>query len=778
MDDDLYNAVNVDGDSFSQEPPLHYDDDDLNDLSRKSHRPLKRVNIENCEAIDWHMRVPCSFEEIERKRQKKEHDESILNRLTQRILQARKQRVASMELDENKESTENKSENRFALLLPPIDGTPWVTMNSPDCSRRFYIRLKKPSVENITDLKRADPSFTSCSNVQKARESLENDITANELLLDTVPLNHLSGSCDSLWVDKYAPHNFADLASDDKINRLLLNWIKLWDECVFHKQVSDTCSMSDEVLIMDEGNPRRPRYKIVLLAGPAGCGKTTLAKVVARHAGYVVTEVNASDDRNVADFEKRINGAVETVNTLDAEKKPICLLLDEIDGAPVDSIRLLCKVVARSGKKSIKRPIISICNNLYCPSLRELRSFALVLQMPTTDKDRLIRRLHKISSVENIRIDNPALSALVNACGFDLRLSINSLQYLAMHFEKALIDSNTVAKVFFNCSVLSYSCTNQQLATRTLFGAWSCILEQKNHVDQKGRLRTPAERAQRVLSVAEGLAADNTRFFMGLFTNYLNTSSKSGEISTLVRTAGQFCDYDILSSFINRSSNYSFMKYIFAITTAIHFTISSPNRVHLVYPTVEQNLAQLRKQSCDTLQCLKIQKSFASASDRMLVLDILPLFVTVVQPPLKQANIQLLNEREQNLFQNIVYTMSFYSITFKPQLQSGTTDFAFYPAIDEIATFPLDDAEEVYNRPTTLPKNTRQTIAHHIELHGLKGPTSDVAKENLSLNDDTVAVVAKVYNEVSKQQVVFRYNKGFSNAIRRNIRMRNLIFDS
>ena len=38
-----------------------------------------------------------------------------------------------------------------------------------------------------------------------------------------------------------------------------------------------------------------------LLYGPPGLGKTTLAHVVANHAGYKVVEINASDDREYCD---------------------------------------------------------------------------------------------------------------------------------------------------------------------------------------------------------------------------------------------------------------------------------------------------------------------------------------------------------------------------------------------------------------------------------------------------------------------------------------------
>jgi len=120
-----------------------------------------------------------------------------------------------------------------------------------------------------------------------------------------------------LWVDEFAPRSYTELLSDDFTNRCLLKWLKLWDLVVFGRErparkprpsvelarggkeaPSSSKWKSHEQVLEDmleaELDPsRRPRQKVALLCGPPGLGKTTLAHVIARHAGYCVVEMNA-----------------------------------------------------------------------------------------------------------------------------------------------------------------------------------------------------------------------------------------------------------------------------------------------------------------------------------------------------------------------------------------------------------------------------------------------------------------------------------------------------
>lgn len=74
----------------------------------------------------------------------------------------------------------------------------------------------------------------------------------------------------------------------------------------------------------------RPMQRVALLCGPPGLGKTTLAHTIARHAGYSVREINASDDRSPEAFRMALENGTQMKSMLNQDQRPNCIILGKI----------------------------------------------------------------------------------------------------------------------------------------------------------------------------------------------------------------------------------------------------------------------------------------------------------------------------------------------------------------------------------------------------------------------------------------------------------------
>lgn len=264
----------------------------------------------------------------------------------------------------------------------------------------------------------------------------------------------------ALWTEKYRAQKFTDLIGDERTHRSVMHWLKRWDQIVFpgsHRAKSKAKARTG-----DNAFEEKPHRKILMLTGPPGLGKTTLAHVCARQAGYEVQEINASDERSSTVVKGRIRDMVgtENVKTVDTKSvngkmkkagRPVCVIVDEVDGVVSGSgasgsgasggeggfIKALIDLIVLDQKNSsglsslqqapsrkkkgdrfrLLRPIILVCNDVYHPSLRPLRqsSLAEVIHVRKPAVQNLISRLQMIFEKEGVPCESDGVRRLCEA---------------------------------------------------------------------------------------------------------------------------------------------------------------------------------------------------------------------------------------------------------------------------------------------------------------------------------------------------------------------------
>ena len=207
----------------------------------------------------------------------------------------------------------------------------------------------------------------------------------------------------TLWVERYRPTVLKDYVGNENIKKSIQQYLDQNDIQNF------------------------------IFYGPAGCGKTTLAKLIIGNLDCDYIYINASDERGIETIRDKVQGFAST-----ASFKPLkVIILDEADFLTIQaqaSLRNIIETFSRTTR------FILTCN--YVERIIDpLQSRCQVLKIVPPSKTDVAKHVAGILEKENAEYDINDLKSVVNQFYPDLRKVLNTLQ-LSNHDGKITMDKS------------------------------------------------------------------------------------------------------------------------------------------------------------------------------------------------------------------------------------------------------------------------------------------------------------------------------------------------
>jgi len=213
----------------------------------------------------------------------------------------------------------------------------------------------------------------------------------------------------SPWVEKYRPKKFQDIKGQNEVIEKVRKFLE-----EFHHKGSK---------------------KAIVLHGPPGTGKTTIAHVIGKETNSEVFELNASDFRDKKRLEEVLKPAMEQKSLI---KKGKIILVDEVDGISTVDRGGLTEFIELI--EYTHYPVIITANDVWDKSLAPLRKKAELTQLKNIDYRIIKEVLADILRKEKSFIEDSILTRISVKAKGDLRAAINDLQTISKLKDLSSID--------------------------------------------------------------------------------------------------------------------------------------------------------------------------------------------------------------------------------------------------------------------------------------------------------------------------------------------------